>query len=85
MALNLESEKPPSFIPQTDLRREDVVKKLIQEGRTPFLLVSNGLENFKTAVCYIPPGKFSPEQTLDLTLEEARQIASIRNKLQKLT
>lgn len=81
MALNLESEKPPSFIPQSDLRREDVVKKLIQEGRTPVLLINNGQEDFETAICYIPPGQFSPEQTFDLTLDEARQIARIRDSI----
>lgn len=82
MALNPEFGKSLDSIPHINLRSETTVKKLIKQGRTPFLLASDGFEMLDRAVCFIPPSKTKPAVTFELSLEEARKIAVIRDKLQ---
>lgn len=85
MALNPEIDKPPSTIPYIDLRNESTVKKLIKEDRTPFLLINDGQEHYDRAVVFIPQGKAKPAETFTVSLDEAREIAKIRDKIQRLT
>lgn len=80
----MEFEKPPSSIPHTDLRKESTVKKLIKQGRTPFLLVSDGQEHFERAICFIPSSKSQPAEEFELSIEDAGKIAAVRDRLQKL-
>jgi hypothetical protein len=84
VALNFESEKPPSKLPYTDLRKERTVKKLIKENRIPFLLINDGQELYDRAVVFIPQGKSKPAETFTVSLDDAREIARVRDRLQKL-
>lgn len=83
MAQQLEFENSSNSFPHTDLRKESTVKKLIKEGRTPFLLVYNGEMQMDTAICFIPPGKSKPAETFALSIKDAAKIALIRDRLQR--
>ncbi|HYM65637.1 MAG TPA: hypothetical protein VES68_04135 [Candidatus Sulfotelmatobacter sp.] len=76
MALNIETQRPPDYIPPADLRREEVVKKLIDENRAPFLF-----RDEESARCFIPPINLGEGQTMDISIADAKEIASIRDKL----
>jgi hypothetical protein len=80
VALNFEVEHSSPPISLESLRSESVVKSLIKEGRTPFLM---RLEDREAALCFIPPAVDNPNsaQSLKITLHDAGEIASIRRKL----
>lgn len=78
MAQPLEIDHPITLIPLADLQTEGVVKRLIEENRTPFFLRSG-----ETVVCFIPPGNSGSEQKLEVSLLDAKEIASIRDKLRR--
>lgn len=82
MALNPEFRGRPQ-LPHIDLRKESIVKKLIKENRTPFLLINDGQEYYDRAIVFIPQGKSKPAESFTVSLDEAREIAQIRDKLQR--
>lgn len=77
MALRLGPEGKPDFTPHLNLRNDRVVKKLITQGRIPFLMHAG-----EAVVCFIPPGKRSPSETHELGIDDAKRIAAIRDQLQ---
>jgi len=84
VAQRFELEPSISHIPLTELRKESVVKKLIEEGRTPFVVAYKGLEEeFDPPFCFIPSTKTKPSQIFDLSFEDAAEIALINRKLQR--
>ena len=66
----------PYLIPLSSLRDENVVRDLIAENRTPFLIREE-----ETVICFIPPNKTHSAQSLEVSIADAKEIASIRDKL----
>lgn len=85
MAQRWEVERTPGFIPHPDLRKKSVVKRLIDEGRPPFIVFRGMETQMDVAVCSIPAGNSKPAEIFELSIEDARRIALIRNELQRLT
>lgn len=77
MALRLGPEGRPDFTPHLNLRKDTVVKKLITQGRIPFLVRTG-----EAVICFIPPGKNTPSETHELGIDDAKRIAAIRDQLQ---
>lgn len=81
MAISVESLKPTAEISPSDLRQECIVKKLIQEGRTPFIVVYDGTDLLDDALCFIPNSDANMSQTLKISFSDAIEIAKLRDKL----
>lgn len=82
MALNPEFRGRPQ-LPHTNLRSEATLKKLLKEGRYPSILSSYGEKHYEEATCFIPQSKSKPAETFTVSLEDARKIAQIRDRLQR--
>lgn len=83
MAQQWEVKRAPDFVPHPDLRKKSVVKRLIDEGRPPFLMAYDGEMQLERPVCFIPAANSMPAETFEVSHEDAGKIASIRDKLQR--
>ena len=84
MALNLEFEKPPVHIPLTDLLKESVfqdIKELVREGGMPIILARDAEAELDTPVVFIPKRGVKEAQTYEISIVDAKEIISIRDKL----
>lgn len=81
MALEFErgliSGTEPS-IRQSDLLQPSFVKKLVSQGRTPLLMRFENEENF---TCFIGPEASGFGQEIEVTPQDAREIAAITQKI----
>lgn len=82
MALNPEFRGRPQ-IPHTNLRSEATLKRLLKEGRYPSILVHDGNRQMENAECLIPGGNSKPPERFTVSLEDAKEIAQIRDRLQR--
>ena len=78
MAQSWEIERAPGFIPLTELRNESVVKKLIEENRTPILALPEGVLEPKEVTLFVPPS-----QSQYVSIVDAREIKTIMDKLRR--
>ena len=68
------------FTPR-DLAREDIILDLKREGRLPIVLVHDGEDLLDQAVCFVLGNNEEPEQSMEISFAQARNIAAAIEKV----
>ena len=79
MAHSIEARQPQDIIAPQDLLNEGVVDELLSQGRKPFFMRNND----DTVACFVPPLGLGEGQTMDYSLTDAKEIATIIDKLSR--
>lgn len=86
MAQQLETKLIPRFIPLSSLRDENVYKALLAENRTPAFIRSGTLsegEELEVDAPEVVRLFIPPSQSLDISIADAKELISIRDKLKR--